>query len=155
MATEIEHKFLVIKDIWEKVIPDKSVEIKQAYLHTDPEKTIRIRTKGNFGFITIKGKSNGASRLEFEYEIPLEDAKNLLPICEPFCIEKIRFTFVLDNLTWELDVFQGAHYGLIIAELELEDADLQIKLPEWIEKEVSDDPRFYNSNIAKTAGLNF
>jgi adenylate cyclase len=156
MGIEIERKYTVNEKVFELInsLP-AGEEICQGYLNSTPERTVRVRIKGQKAYLTIKGQNEGISRLEFEYEIPVEDAKNLLPICEPYCIEKIRFTFVLDNLTWELDVFQGAHYGLIIAELELEDADLQIKLPEWIEKEVSDDPRFYNSNIAKTAGLNF
>jgi CYTH domain-containing protein len=123
MATEIEHKYLVIKDIWKKIIPNKSVEIKQAYLLTDPEKTIRVRTKGNSGFITIKGKSIGSSRLEFEYEIPIEDANELI---NKFCsnlIEKTRHIVIHDNNTWEVDEFKGLNEGLIVAEIELTSED--------------------------------
>jgi adenylate cyclase len=148
MATEIEHKFLVIKDIWEKVIPYKSVEIKQAYLLTDPEKTIRIRTKGNSGFITIKGKSIGASRLEFEYEIPIEDANDLI---NKFCsnlIEKTRHLVIQEKHTWEVDEFKGLNSGLIVAEIELNSEDENYSLPNWIDKNVTDDLRYANSNLS-------
>lgn len=148
MATEIEHKYLVIKDIWGKVIPNKSVEIKQAYLLTDPEKTIRIRTKGNAGFITIKGKSSGASRLEFEYEIPIDDANDLI---NKFCsnlIEKTRHLVIHENHTWEVDEFKGLNAGLIVAEIELNSEDEIYSIPNWIDKNVTDDLRYANSNLS-------
>jgi len=153
MGIEIERKYTVNEKVYD-LIDELAAgeEICQGYLNSTPERTVRVRIKGQKAFLTIKGKNQGIARAEFEYEIPVEDARKLLAMCEPFCIEKIRYTFSLDNLTWELDVFQGAHRGLIIAELELEDANLSIQLPEWIEKEVSDDPRYYNSNLAKTAG---
>lgn len=91
--------------------------------------------------------------MEFEYEVPLEDARQMLNMCEPFCIEKLRYTFSVDNFIWELDVFKGTLEGLIIAEVELDDEYAVINLPEWIDKEVSDDPRYYNSNLAKSGGL--
>jgi CYTH domain-containing protein len=147
MATEIEYKYLVIKDIWKKVIPNKSVEIKQAYLLTDPEKTIRVRTKGNSGFITIKGKSTGASRLEFEYEIPIEDAIELI---NKFCsnlIEKTRHIVIHDNNTWEVDEFKGFNEGLIVAEIELTSEDEIYSIPDWIDKNVTEDLRYANSNL--------
>ncbi len=147
MATEIEHKFLVFKNIWEKVIPDKSVEIKQAYLLTDPEKTIRVRTKGNSGFITIKGKSNGAIRLEFEYEIPIEDANELI---NKFCsnlIEKTRHIVIHDDNNWEVDEFKGLNEGLIVAEIELTSEDEKYSIPNWVDKNVTDDLRYANSNL--------
>ncbi len=147
MATEIEHKFLVFKNIWKKVIPDKSVEIKQAYLLTDPEKTIRVRTKGNSGFITIKGKSNGAIRLEFEYEIPIEDANELI---NKFCsnlIEKTRHIVIHDDNTWEVDEFKGLNEGLIVAEIELTCEDEKYSIPNWIDKNVTEDLRYANSNL--------
>ncbi len=154
MGIEIERKYTVNEKVYDliKQLP-VGEEICQGYLNSTPERTVRVRIKGQKAYLTVKGKNQGISRAEFEYEIPIEDGRNLLPLCEPFCIEKIRYTFSLDNLIWELDVFQGAHKGLIIAELELDDADRDIKLPDWIEKEVSDDPRYYNSNLAKTAGL--
>ena len=148
MATEIEHKYLVIKDIWKKIIPNKSVEIRQAYLLTDPEKTIRVRTKGNSGFITIKGKSNGSSRLEFEYEIPIEDAIELI---NKFCsnlIEKTRHIVIHDNNTWEVDEFKGLNAGLIVAEIELASEDEKYSIPNWIDKNVTEDIRYANSNLS-------
>ena len=147
MATEIEHKYLVMKDIWEKIIPNKSVEIRQAYLLTDPEKTIRVRTKGNSGFITIKGKANRASRLEFEYEIPIEDAIELI---NKFCsnlIEKTRHIVIHDNNTWKVDEFKGLNEGLIIAEIELTSEDEKYSIPNWIDKNVTEDLRYANSNL--------
>ena len=154
MGIEIERKYTVNEKVHDliKQLPSGE-EICQGYLNSTPERTVRVRIKGQKAYLTIKGKNQGISRAEFEYEIPIEDGRKLLTLCEPFCIEKIRYTFDSDNFTWELDVFQGAHAGLIIAELELEDPDLSINLPDWIEKEVSDDPRYYNSNLAKTAGL--
>ena len=148
MATEIEHKYLVIKDIWKKIIPNKSVEIRQAYLLTDPEKTIRVRTKGNSGFITIKGKSNGSSRLEFEYEIPIEDANELI---NKFCsnlIEKTRHIVIHDNNTWEVDEFKGLNAGLIVAEIELASEDEKYSIPNWIDKNVTENIRYANSNLS-------
>jgi len=154
MGLEIERKYTVNEKVHDliKGLPSGE-EICQGYLNSTPERTVRVRIKGQKAYLTVKGKNEGIFRAEFEYEIPIDDARKLLPLCEPFCIEKTRYTFSLDNLTWELDVFQGAHSGLIIAELELEDADLSINLPEWIDKEVSDDPRYYNSNLAKTGSL--
>ena len=155
MGIEIERKYTVNEHVQEfiKTLSDGE-EICQGYLNAAPERTVRVRIKGRKAYLTIKGKNEGISRLEFEYEIPLEDARQLLLICEPYCIEKIRYTFSLDNLIWELDVFKGRLEGLIIAEIELNDENEVIKLPDWIEKEVSHDPRYYNSNLAKTRGLN-
>jgi adenylate cyclase len=147
MATEIEHKYLVNTDIWKNIIPDKSVEIRQAYLQTDPEKTIRIRTKGKSGFITIKGKTVGASRLEFEYEIPIADANELI---NKFCsnlIEKTRHIVIHDNKTWEVDEFKGLNEGLIVAEIELTSEDEKYLIPNWVDKNVTDDLRYANSNL--------
>ena len=147
MATEIEHKYLVNTDIWKNITPNKSVEIRQAYLQTDPEKTIRIRTKDKSGFITIKGKTVGASRLEFEYEIPIADANELI---NKFCsnlIEKTRHLVIHDNNTWEVDEFKGLNEGLIVAEIELTSEDEKYSIPNWVDKNVTDDLRYANSNL--------
>ncbi|MCJ0742382.1 CYTH domain-containing protein [Pedobacter montanisoli] len=147
MAIEIEHKYLVNLDIWKNIIPDKSVEIRQAYLQTDPEKTIRIRTKDKSGFITIKGKTVGASRLEFEYEIPIADANELI---NAFCsnlIEKTRHIVTHDSNIWEVDEFKGLNEGLIVAEIELTSEDEKYSIPNWLDKNVTDDPRYTNSNL--------
>jgi len=148
MATEIEHKYLVNTEMWKNIIPDKSVEIRQAYLLTDPEKTIRIRTKGKSGFMTIKGKTVGASRLEYEYEIPIADANELI---NQFCsnlIEKKRHVVIHDGNTWEVDMFKGLNEGLIVAEIELTSEDQTYSKPNWVDKNVTHDPRYANSNLA-------
>ena len=148
MPIETEHKYLINHELWQQIIPNKSVQIKQAYLLTDPNKTIRIRTAGNAGFITIKGKTIGASRPEFEYEIPIEEANQLI---ESFCselIEKTRYYVVHENKTWEVDVFEGMNTGLIIAEIELVDEHEEYTKPNWVTQNVTDDRRYANSNLS-------
>ena len=148
MPIETEHKYLINHELWQQIIPNKSVQIKQAYLLTEPNKTIRIRTAGNAGFITIKGKTIGASRPEFEYEIPIEEANQLI---ESFCselIEKTRYYVVHENRTWEVDVFEGMNVGLIVAEIELDDEDEEYKKPNWVTRNVTDDRRYANSNLS-------
>jgi len=150
MATEIERKYSVNKLIHDKIETLGTGDaIKQGYLNSVAERTVRVRTKGEKAYLTIKSKNIGISRQEFEYEIPMQDALQLLKLCEPYIIEKTRYTFIENNLQWELDVFDGMHKGLIIAELELNDADTEIALPKWVEKEVSDDSGYYNSNLSK------
>lgn len=149
MNLEIERKFTVKSSIQDKIAElPAGTPIKQGYLTKVPERTVRVRTKGNKGFLTIKGLTKGITRKEFEYEIPLEDALQLLELCEPHIIEKTRFTFVENNLEWELDVFEGDNNGLLIAEVELPSEDHPIALPDWIDKEVSDDQRYYNSYLS-------
>ncbi len=148
MATEIEHKYLVNTTSWKKITPQKSIAIKQGYLLTDPHKTIRIRTKGDAGYITIKGKAIGASRPEFEYEIPLNDAEELL---KSFCtnlVEKVRHLAVYENKTWEVDEFSGLNEGLIVAEIELASEDEDYAIPEWVAENVTEDVRYANSNLS-------
>ncbi len=147
MIIEIEHKYLVKEELWKKISPDKIVKIKQAYLSKDPEKTIRIRVAGDKGFITIKGKSVGASRPEYEYEIPLAEAVELI---NKFCnnaIEKTRHYVLYENKTWEVDVFEGPNAGLIVAEIELNSEDEKYSKPEWIDRDVTTDRRYANSNL--------
>jgi CYTH domain-containing protein len=149
MATEIEHKYLVKHELWKNVVPEKSVEIKQAYLSTDPGKTIRVRTAGQKGFITIKGKTTGASRLEFEYEIPYEDALQLI---SGFCsdvIEKTRHYKSFKNKTWEVDEFKGLNAGLIVAEIELASESEVYSKPAWLDADVTKDNRYFNSSLSK------
>lgn len=155
MGLEIERKYTVNDKIFALIDSLPTAEaIRQGYLNSNAERTVRVRVKANKSYLTVKGKNNGISRLEFEYEIPMEDALELLKLCEPYTIEKVRYTFSLNNLLWELDVFEGMHKGLIIAELELEDADMQVELPEWVNREVSDDPAYYNSNLSKKPWVN-
>ena len=147
MGVEIERKFLVNKERWNAVKPLSGDLIKQGYLQKDPNKTVRVRVKSNSGFITIKGKTDGVSRSEYEYEIPAEEAKAMI---QEFCgryIEKTRFLYDHEGFTWEVDEFVSPKEGLILAEIELESEGQQFSLPDWIDKEVSDDPKYFNSNM--------
>ena len=127
MPLEIERKFLVKNNNWENQV-DSFVVIKQGFLSTDAERTVRIRISDEKAFLTIKGKSTGATRTEFEYSIPHNEAVQLLKLCKPTIIEKVRFFINVNNHTWELDVFEGGNLGLIIAEIPLF-ADLIMYLP--------------------------
>lgn len=148
MAVEIEHKYLVKVEEWNKVATTKCMEIRQGYLQTNPNKTIRVRTKGNQAYITIKGKAVGASRLEFEYEIPVADANELL---DKFCsnlIEKVRHYIIHDDKTWEIDVFTGLNTGLIVAEIELNSEGETYTLPSWAGDNVTHEIKYANSNLS-------
>jgi CYTH domain-containing protein len=146
---EIERKFLVTSLDF---IAESSVQhaIAQGYLNSDPERTVRIRIKGEKGYITIKGSGNetGTSRMEWEKEISLEEAKSLLKLCEKGVIEKTRYEVKSGIHIIEIDVFHGENEGLIIAEVELEDENEAILKPNWLGKEVTGDTRYYNSYIS-------
>ena len=146
MAKEIERKFLVRGSAWKKG-PGK--RYRQGYLASDPQCTVRVRVAGRKGFITIKGISRGASRDEFEYSVPLADATQLLKLCKRPLIEKIRYRIPYKGLLWEVDVFEGESRGLIVAEVELKSERQRVPLPPWAGKEVTDDPRYFNSNLAR------
>lgn len=146
MAQEIERKFLVVGDDWRSLATP--VPIRQGYLSTVKERTVRVRTLGDRGYLTIKGLTVGAVRSEFEYEIPAADAHQLLDeLCERPLIEKTRSAVAIGGLTWEVDAFSGVNDGLIIAEVELENEAQQIDLPDWIGEEVTHDPRYFNANL--------
>lgn len=148
MATEIERKFLVKGDEWRKL--GKGTVYRQGYLSTVKERVVRVRTIDDKGYLTIKGITTGATRLEFEYEIPVEDANQMLDeLCERPLIEKTRYVVEYGGLTWEIDEFAGENQGLILAEVELSSEDQQIELPDWIGEEVTGDPRYFNSNLIK------
>ena len=149
MAVEIERKFLVRDTSWKDSVR-RSIVIKQGYLSTDPDRTVRIRIKGDQGVLTVKGRSSGVSRAEFEYEIPRDDAEAMLALCDDVPIEKIRHEILVGGKLWELDVFEGANQGLVLAEIELADENEVFELPSWVEKEVSEDVRYYNSYLSKT-----
>ena len=146
MALEIERKFIVNDDSFRQ-IAYKSISIRQGYLSRIPERTIRVRTIDDKGFLTIKGKNIGIVRNEFEYEIPLADALEILTMCVPPILEKTRYLIKYDNLTWEVDEFHGARQGLIMAEVELSTKDTEITLPPFIGKEVTGNPEYYNSKL--------
>jgi len=146
MGKEIERKYLVKGDSWRALAT--GTVYRQGYLSTVKERTVRVRTINDTGFLTIKGITRGVSRLEFEYEIPEADARQLLDeLCEKPLVEKSRYKINYAGLTWEVDEFAGANEGLIVAEVELESEGQQIDLPEWIGEEVSGDPRYFNSNL--------
>lgn len=148
MATEIERKFLVNGDKWRTL--GTGIIYCQGYIRTTNETTVRIRIVGERGYLTIKGLTVGTSRPEFEYPIPIEDAREMLnTLCERPLIEKIRFRIEQGGLIWEVDEFLGENQGLIIAEVELTDENQVIELPDWIGAEVSNEPRYFNANLAK------
>jgi CYTH domain-containing protein len=149
MAIEIERKFLVKGDFLPFV--KRTDKIIQAYIYSSPEKTVRIRIKGEKAFITIKGPSNtnGFSRCEFEYPVPVADAEEMLKLCSPGYIEKERHYVEYEGHTFEVDVFHGAHEGLILAELELESETEPYQSPDWLGEEVTGDERYYNAYLAK------
>ena len=147
MAIEIERKFLVKKNSWTR--PNEGTLYIQGYLSSSPETTVRIRIAGKIGFITIKGKTTGFSREEFEYEIPVEDAEILLKKCKNTPIKKIRYKVLLNGTLWEIDEFLEENSGLLMAEVELPDEKASFFRPEWLGKEVTDDKRYHNSHIAQ------
>lgn len=149
MSQEIERKFLVTGEF--KSLATKSYRIAQGYLSSVPERTVRVRIKGEKGFITIKGKSNksGLSRYEWEKEIPHNEALELLQLCEPGIIDKTRYEVKFENQTYEVDEFYGENEGLTIAELELDSETSKYSKPDWLGAEVSGDLRYYNAQLSK------
>ena len=146
MPQEIERKFLVKGDDWR--VPGAGTPYRQGYLSTVPARTVRISLIRDKGFLTVKGVSVGATRTEYEYEIPAGEASEMLDnLCERPLIEKTRYRVEHQGLTWEIDEFDGDNAGLIIAEVELDEEDQAIMLPDWIGKEVTGDPRYYNANL--------
>jgi CYTH domain-containing protein len=146
MGTEIERKFLVTGDEWRDSAA--SFEFRQGYLSTVKERTVRVRVAGDRGTLTIKGLTVGATRREFEYDIPLGDARTLLDeLCEQPLIEKTRHAVEMEGFTWEIDEFSGVNAGLIVAEIELDHEDQGFPRPPWLGEEVTDDPRYFNANL--------
>jgi len=146
---EIERKFLVQSEEF-KEVSFTSNEISQGYLNSDPERTVRVRLKGEKGYLTIKGKGNatGMSRLEWEKEIPFDEAKLLLNLCENGVISKIRYEVKFGNHVFEVDEFFGKNEGLIIAEIELESEDETFEKPDWLGEEVTNNEKYYNSYLS-------
>ncbi len=149
MAQEIERKFLVKGDF--KADSFKATRITQGYLSSVPERTVRVRVKGEKGYITIKGKGNdsGASRYEWEKEIPVDEVKELLKLCEPGIIDKTRYLVKAGEHTFEVDEFYGENEGLVMAEVELKDENEDFIKPAWLGEEVTGDVRYYNSMLMK------
>ena len=146
MPVEIERKYLVIGDAWRGQAT--GLHFRQGYLSTDPERSVRIRLAGDEGWLTIKGKSEGAARAEYEYPIPAEHARELLDrLCLRPLIEKTRYRLEHAGLLWEIDEFEGDNAGLLIAEVELESASQMPELPDWVGQDVTDDPRYFNASL--------
>jgi adenylate cyclase len=144
MPTEIERKFLVHGTAWRQGVP---VSLCQGYLNRDKGRTVRVRIAASRAYLTIKGLTQGASRPEFEYEIPLQDGEALLTLCDGPPLEKNRYTLQHAGATWEIDEFLGANAGLVIAEIELTHERQGFQRPSWLSTEVTDDPRYFNSSL--------
>jgi CYTH domain-containing protein len=151
---EIERKFLVNSDVFLKQFKTQN-RIVQGYLSSVPERTVRVRIKGQKGYLTIKGKSNesGLSRMEWEKEIEVKEAESLLQICESGVIDKIRYDIEIGKHTFEVDVFDGENKGLTIAEIELQSENESFEKPKWLGKEVTGDEKYYNAYLSKNPFL--
>lgn len=148
MAIEIERKFLVRGEF--KDDSTDATDIVQGYLVHDPERTVRVRIRGDRGYITVKGRpaDTGIGRYEWEKEIPVDDARELLRLCEPFAVIKTRYIVPFRSHLFEVDVFHGENEGLVMAEIELDSADEYFEKPGWLGDEVTSDPRYYNSFLS-------
>jgi len=145
MAIEIERKFLVTGDDW-RAAP--GVPYAQGYLNRDKARTVRVRLVEDRAWLTVKGLSTGATRAEFEYEIPAADARELLGLCDGPLVRKLRRIVVHAGSTWEIDEFEGENAGLVVAEIELASEDASFEPPPWLGEEVTHDPRYFNSSLA-------
>jgi adenylate cyclase len=145
MGIEIERKFLVKGDTWRTLTGEV---IRQGYLCRDPQRTVRVRVSGKSAWLTIKGASQGAVRSEFDYAIPVPDAIELLALCEPWPIEKIRHRIEYAGFVWEVDEFLGANQGLVVAEIELDSVDEEFEHPAWLGDEVTQEARYFNSQLS-------
>ena len=153
---EIERKFLVKSEGFKENSFVKN-EISQGYLNSNPERTVRVRIKGNQGYLTIKGKGNetGLSRFEWEKEIPVNEAKTLLELCESGVINKTRYEIKFGNHVYEVDEFFGENEGLFLAEIELQSEDEAFEKPDWLGKEVTNIKKYYNSHLSKNPYKNW
>jgi adenylate cyclase len=148
MGLEIERKFLVVGDDWRA--GREGLACRQGYLSAAIERTVRVRVMGEQAFLTVKGATQGLSRLEFEYSIPLAEAHAMLDaLCLHPLVEKTRYERDYGGMVWEVDEFAGENRGLIVAEVELHAPDQEVDLPPWAGREVSEDPRYLNANLAR------
>lgn len=147
---EIERKFLVTSEDYRQKATF-NIRIVQGFLNTDPDRTVRVRIMGDKGFLTVKGASNdsGTTRFEWEIEISPAEATNLIDLCESGILEKSRYKVPVGNHVYEVDEFLGENKGLVIAELELNHEDEKFERPEWLGKEVTGQPKYYNSQLSK------
>lgn len=150
MGLEIERKFLVVSDGW-RALASESAALKQGYLSSNAKATVRVRTKNDReAVLTLKGATDGLTRAEYEYSIPIEDARELLAMAEPHVIEKRRHIVPFGGVIWEVDEFSGYHAGLVLAEVELERDDQMVTLPEWVGEEVSSLDQYNNASLARS-----
>jgi adenylate cyclase len=148
MSIEIERKFLVRDERWKAL--GQGVLLRQGYLSSDPDRIVRVRIEGGAAMLTIKGRTVGATRAEWEYPIPMEDAHAFLDsLCEKPLIEKRRHRIPYAGMVWEVDEFLGENAGLVVAEIELESEHQEFSRPEWIGEEVTQDPRYFNANLLR------
>ncbi|RJF98762.1 CYTH domain-containing protein [Noviherbaspirillum saxi] len=148
MSVEIERKFLVVDDRWKSL--GSGALLRQGYLSSNADRIVRVRIEGEDAMLTVKGRSVGATRGEWEYPIPLADAAQFLDsLCERPIIEKKRYRIVFEGMTWEVDEFMGDNAGLVVAEIELESEDQAFAKPDWIGVEVTHDARYFNSSLLK------
>ncbi|MGE4421480.1 MAG: CYTH domain-containing protein [Pseudodesulfovibrio sp.] len=146
MAKEIERKFLLVGDDWRALA--KGTHYRQGYLNSAKERTVRVRTIDDKGFLTIKGITTGATRVEYEYEIPHAECTEMLDnLAEKPIIEKARYKIEFGGFIWEVDEFFGVNQGLVVAEIELKSEDQAFEKPVWVGEEVTGDPRYFNSNL--------
>lgn len=148
MGIEIERKFLVKGDGWREA---PGIRYVQGYLNRDKRRTVRVRIEGERACLTVKGISTGMVRAEYEYQIPVADARELLALCEPPLIEKRRHVVEYHGSRWEVDAFEGGLAGLVLAEIELTAPDQPFARPDWLGEEVTGDPRYFNSNLSPSA----
>jgi adenylate cyclase len=148
MSVEIERKFLVQNDSWKSL--GNPISIRQGYLSSHPDRIVRVRVQDTSAMLTIKGRTIGATRGEWEYPIPIEDALKFLDdLCEKPVIEKTRYRIPHDGLLWEVDEFFGENHGLVVAEIELLTEDQVFAKPDWVGDEVTHDPRYANANLLR------
>ena len=148
MGEEIERKFLVVGDRWRERAT--GTLFRHGFLSSEPVRTVRVRVAGARAWLTIKGKTVGASRTEYEYPIPVEDGQHMLDtLCKRPLIEKTRYALDAGSHTWEIDVFEGDNAGLVVAEIELGAEDEPFEKPAWLGEEVTHDPRYFNSNLVE------
>lgn len=154
MGVEIERKFLVLGDVWKNLA--KPVLLRQGYLSSAAGRVVRVRIEGDAAVLTIKGRTSGATRGEWEYPIPLEDAAAFLDeLCEKPIIEKYRYRIPYRGFTWEVDEFLGDNAGLVVAEIELESEAQAFDRPDWVGEEVTQDARYYNANLIRNPYRNW
>lgn len=146
MGKEIERKYLVTDDSFKRLAFDH-VFVKQGYLSRNPDATVRVRVRGEHGFITVKSRNDGAVRGEWEYEIPLTDANELMLLCPAPLVEKTRWFVDFEGRIWEVDEFSGSRRGLVMAEVELEDVSAPVDVPPFVGREVTGMTEYYNSNL--------